>query len=148
MQLVEAGKVGLDDLMSTVRRPPLAVLRLGNCHRRFSRCARTTNTRHPLAPSLPVTQHVDPMLEKMGLPGLVELFGVDHRIEKSTVRDFLGMVAGTGDYDDEDMRVHTINNPDDDITPKDWLLAKTWREKWHCRGDPGVRTCGTGTYSR
>ena len=43
------------------------------------------------------------------------------------------MVSGTGDYDDETVQQQTIANPDDDITPKDWLQAKQWRAKWHCR---------------
>ena len=49
----------------------------------------------------PMHLHGDPILTRMGLDSLATLFNGDQRIQQSTVRDFLGMVSGAGDYNDD-----------------------------------------------
>ena len=59
---------------------------------------------------------------------MLQLWGGDERILNVTVYHLMHMKSGLNDYDDEFMLKWTINHPNEDFEPLDYLhtLNKTW----------------------
>jgi len=87
----------------------------------------------------PISQHADPILSRLNQTSVQQLFGGDPRAASASIADFLNMVSGAPDYDDDQMQNWTVSNPDLDFTPLDYF-HKWWGEKLKC--DPGLPECG------
>ena len=68
-----------------------------------------------------VSPLVDEFLSRTNGTTLLELFNQDARINDVTVYHLLHMRGGLGDYDDHEMTQWTLNHPDEDFSPLDYL---------------------------
>ena len=78
-------------------------------------------------------QHVDWWLQKTNSTTLLELWKQDKRVNDITIYHLLHMRAGLLDYSSSGMRTWTIQNPNKDFSPLDYLY--TLNKTFLC--DPG-----------
>jgi CubicO group peptidase (beta-lactamase class C family) len=76
----------------------------------------------------PVPPHIDPFLNRTNSTTMEKLWGAN--ISKVTVRMLLNMRSGIQDYDDRLIRKYTLDYPQWDITPYDYLAIQD--KKWAC----------------
>jgi len=66
---------------------------------------------------------IDPFLKKINGTSMLELWNGDTTIEKLTIYQLLHMQGGLNDYDDHKMTEWTIEHPNDNYSPLDYLHA-------------------------
>jgi CubicO group peptidase (beta-lactamase class C family) len=71
----------------------------------------------------PVYTILDPWFNKQGLPNISTLWSGDGTIAAVTSRNLLGMQSGLADYADPQAKNWTIENPQRDILPMDFVHA-------------------------
>ena len=72
--------------------------------------------------------HIDQWLQDTNGTTLIELWNNDQRVNNITIYHLLHMKAGLRDYSNSGMREWTIENPNKDFSPLDYLhtLNKTF----------------------
>jgi len=73
----------------------------------------------------PAHQIVDPWLQAQGLPTLLEVFNGDPKINLVTPRQLFSMRAGVRDYNDRAVRQFTIDHPQEDFLPMQFMTSIT-----------------------
>ncbi len=74
---------------------------------------------------VPFHRAVDPWLQAQGMPTLLQMFNGDRTIEYVTARQLLHMRSGIRDYNDGQVRQWTLDHPDEDFLPLQFVQSVT-----------------------